>query len=340
MARLALVGDASPALDAVRDALTEAGYAVRGHALDALDEVPVAGPDRVDAIVAAVGPGRAGPIRALAARERLPLIDTDGDVDGVRAARTAHLDAGAPLVAGASWRTVPGDLLAALGAQRLVAPREVHVAYVVPERGGVLAATAPGGRHGLVAHLPGAVLAVVGGTVREEGLAEQRRLAWFPRPLGPHHAVGAPGLEPLGVPSHVAGVSTVRTYAAVTSLRAELLQAAGNLARWEPGRRRLAAWWSRAGADPAAGARWACVTEVAGDGAVVRGWANGRDLDRATAALVAALVPAALATDAPGGVVAPAQLAPPGEILDRAAATGALRWSVARVEGADLPERH
>lgn len=338
MARLALLGDGSSPWDAVRDALVAAGHDLR--VADAPDDVPVTGPDRVDALVAVVGPGRAGPVRTLAAREGVPLIDTDGDLAGVRAAREAHVGASTPLLVGAGWRTVPGDLLASLGAQRLAAPREVHVAYAVPERGGVLAAAAPGGRHGLVAHLPGPVAAVVAGRVREEALAEQRRLAWFPRPLGPHHAVGAPGLEPLGVPSHVAGLTTVRTYAAVTSLRAELLQASGTLTRWEPARRRLAAWWSRAGADPAAGARWACVTEVAGDGALVRGWANGRDLDRATAALLVALVPALLAGDAPGGVVAPAQLgAPADDILDRAAATGALRWSVARVEGADLPEQ-
>lgn len=291
-------------------------------------------------IVAALSGAATDGVRRAAVGQGRPLVDTDADVLRFRTGRRA-LDAdaraaGIPAVWGAGWRTAVGELLMAVAAPRLAAPREVHVAYTVPDRGGVVAASSSGERAAFADALRRPITAWADGGPVTDVLGERRRLAWFPRPLGPHHAASVPGLEALWAPSSLPDLDTVRTYLAVSSLRAELLQAAGNLSRWEPGRRRLSAWLTRGapggGPPPAARAstRWACVAEVGGDGPTVRGWANGHDPHGVTAT-IAVVLAEALATSPPatGGVLAPSAVASPGEVLDALAAAGALRWSVA-----------
>lgn len=287
-----------------------------------------------DAVIATTRGADTAPARRAAVAAGVPLVDTDPDLGGVRAARDElEIDARrahVPLVLGVSWRTAIGDLVAAAAARHVAHVDEVHVTYVVPDRGGVLAAVTPDGRHGLAAHLPGPVLAHRAGRTVEERIAEHRRLAWFPRPLGPHHAASAPGLEALWIPTHLE-VDTVRTYVAASSLRAELLQATGNLGRWRPAAARLDAWLRRPGVPLTASTRWACVAEVAHDGIPVRGWANGRDPAAVTTAAAVALVEAVLERrDSDGGVLAPAQVAAPDVLLDALSVAADLRWSVTK----------
>lgn len=243
---------------------------------------------------------------------------------------TSHAT-GTVLVPGVGWRTATGDLLAAVAAERVLAPRDVHVAATVPDRGGILRAATPGTRSGFAASLGQPVPVVARGERTEELLAEARRLAWFPRPHGPRHAAGAPGLEPLSVPRHLPGVRTVRSYVAVPSMTAELLQAVGNLARWEPARRRLVRRLERSAGRARPGAvRWAVVAEVEGEDGLARGWANGHDADLATALLVEVVVASILAGHAEPGVVPPARAGSPHGLLDAVAAASSVRWSVSR----------
>lgn len=240
---------------------------------------------------------------------------------------------GTVVVPGVGWRTAIGDLLTAVAAERVLAPREVHVATVVPERGGLLRAASPGVRVGIASCLGASCVAVEGGTRVDELPGEERRLAWFPRPFGPRHAASVPGLEPLSVPRHQPQVQRVRSYLALSSPRAELLQATANLSRWEPARRRLARRLER-GADRwqpgGPPARWAVVAEVEGEDGLARAWANGHDLDEATALLVAAVADSVASGAATPGVIAPAQAGPPHGLLDALAAASSIRWSVSR----------
>lgn len=318
------------------DALVGAGHEVRelASADDPALATALAGSDLA---VGGVRGADSAALRRAAVTAGIPLIDTDADLAGVRAARdeldVAARDAGVPLVLGVSWRTVLGDLLAAVSARHLVHVDEVHVAYTVPDRGGVLAAATPDGRAGLATHLPGPAVARVRGEVVEERLAEHRRLAWFPRPLGPHHAASVPGLEPLWVPSHLE-VGTVRTYVAASSMRAELLQAAGNLAGWGPTADRVQRWLARPGVPVTGATRWACVAEVARGETPVRGWANGRDPGAVTTAAVVALGRTLAGRHGvAAGVLAPTQVADPEATLDAIAVGAGMRWSVVVPEG-------
>lgn len=321
--------------DPLVTALAGAGHEVREltPADDATLAASLAGHDL--AVGATRGEASAS-LRRAAVLAGVPLVDTDADLAGVRAARdeldVAAREAGVALMVGVSWRTVLGDLLTAVAARHLVQVDEVHVAYTVPDRGGVSMAATADGRAGLAAHLPGPTVARVRHGSVEERLAEHRRLAWFPRPLGPHHAASAPGLEPLWVPAHL-DVGTVRTYVAASSLRAELLQAAGNLAAWGPTADRVRRWLGRPGVPMTERTRWACVAEVAQGGAPVRGWANGRDPAGVTAAAVVTLGRALVEGDVGGGVLAPAQVADAEATLDAIAVAADLRWSVVVPEG-------
>ncbi|WP_052667234.1 saccharopine dehydrogenase NADP-binding domain-containing protein [Nitriliruptor alkaliphilus] len=240
---------------------------------------------------------------------------------------------GTVVVPGVGWRTAVGDLLTAVAAERVLAPREVHVATVVPERGGLLRAASPGVLVGIASTLGAAFVAVEGGARVEELPGEERRLAWFPRPFGPRHAASVPGLEPLSVPRHQPQVQRVRSYLALSTPRAELLQAVANLARWEPARRHLARRLER-GADRwrpgRPPARWAVVAEVEGEDGLARAWANGHDLAEATALLVAIVADAVAAGTATPGVIPPAHAGPPRDLLDALAAASSIRWSVSR----------
>jgi hypothetical protein len=264
------------------------------------------------------------------------LVDTV-DVQPYLIRAYAHHDrassTGTVMVPGVGWRTAIGDLLTAVAAERVLAPREVHVAAVVPERGGLLRAASPGVRIGIASSLGAPCVAVEGGARVEELPGEERRLAWFPRPFGPRHAASVPGLEPLSVPRHQPQVQRVRSYLALSSPRAELLQATANLARWEPARRRLARRLER-GADRwrpgRPPARWAVVAEVEGEDGLARAWANGHDLDEATALLVAVVADAVASRTATPGVIPPALAGPPHDLLDALAAASSIRWSVSR----------
>jgi predicted dinucleotide-binding enzyme len=282
--------------------------------------------------------GVAGRALEAAVAEAVHLVDTvDVQAHLAHAYDELHGAAhgsGTVVVPGVGWRTATGDLLAALAAERVLAPRAVHVAATVPDRGGVLRAASPGTRRGLAATLGRPIMVFEEGQRAEELLGETRRLAWFPRPYGPRHAAGAPGLEPLSVPLHLPQVRTVRSYVAVPSTTAELLQAAGNLARWEPARRRLVARLERGARRPRPDAiRWAVVAEVEGEDGVARGWANGHDADLATALLVEAVVASILAGQAEPGVIPPARAGRPRELLDAVAGASSVRWSVSRPRG-------
>jgi hypothetical protein len=236
---------------------------------------------------------------------------------------------GSVVVPGIGWRTAVGDLLTAVAAGRVDGPRHVHVATVVPDRGGVLGTASPGVRAAIRDGLGVPALAVDHGARVEELPGEVRRLAWFPRPFGPHHAVGVPGLEPLSVPRHLPTVRTVRSYVALSTTRAELLQAAANLAQRPAVRDRLARRLDRGPDRGAPGARWAVVAEVAGaEEELARAWMNGHDHLEASARLVAATVEAVLAGGAAPGVVPPALTTGPRELLDALTSGSEIRWSV------------
>ncbi|MEX1177511.1 MAG: saccharopine dehydrogenase NADP-binding domain-containing protein [Nitriliruptor sp.] len=261
--------------------------------------------------------------------------------------------AGSVVVPGIGWRTAVGDLLVAVAVSRTLDPRQVHVAAVVPDRGGVLGAASPGVLRDLASTLGEPTTALDHGARVEELPGEVRRLAWFPRPFGPHHAAAVAGLETLSVPRHAPEVTTVRSYVALSSARAELLQAIGNLARRQPVRDRVAAALERrASRAPGAGARWAVVAEVAGrelaDGVAdpvgdgtpgadgtryTRAWANGHDHLEVSARLVTATAAAVLAGAARPGVRAPAEVGSARDLLDALAAASEVRWSVTDPRG-------
>lgn len=309
--------DADASLAALRDAVRGSGVAV--SALPALDGLA----DR--AVAAAIA-------------EQVPLVATS-DHPGHLQRTFDEFDAparaaGTVIVPGTGWRTTTADLLAAVAAERVLGPRAVHAAAVVPDRGGVLRAATPGQQRERAACLGQPMAVVRHGRRTEELVGEERRLAWFPRPYGPHHAAGVAGLEALSVPRHLPGVETVRSYAAVSSMRAEALQAAANLARWPVARRRFARRLElRARRWQPTPSRWAVVVEVAGEDGLARGWMNGHDTLEATALLVTVTVDAVLHAGVAPGVRAPAELGRAHDLLDRVAAVSSIRWAVSRPAG-------
>jgi short subunit dehydrogenase-like uncharacterized protein len=268
------------------------------------------------------------------------LVDPTGDPGTLRWALEERAEAaraaGVTAVLASGFCAVPGDPLAHLAAHAVTAPREVHVSYAFPA-GGLLTALSPGTRRAVAAQLGVPGIALDRGKVVKELPGESRRLAWFPRPVGPTHAVGVPAPEPLTVPLHVPSVRTVRTYLALTSWRAELLQATGSIASWPPGRRFLERRFTsrREPPSPAARAatRWACVAEAAGEEGVARAWAYGTDPYGTGAASTVALVEAVAAGHPDVGVIPPALVEVPSDLLDTLSARADLRWSVARPSG-------
>ncbi len=241
---------------------------------------------------------------------------------------------GTTIVPCAGMSAVLADLLAARAAEAAGAPAEVHTAHLVAERGGLLRAATPGLRRELAALVGATVPGRRNGTWVDEGVAEERRLAWFARPVGPHHAAAVPAPEVLTIPQHVPTAATVRGHLAMSTWRAEVLQGVANLARRDAVatrvRRRLAAPPRRA---PTAGARWATVAEAAGERGVARAWANGHDLIATTGGVLATVVDR-VARSSGAGVPAPSSLGDPVEMLDELAASTGLRWSVVHPEGA------
>lgn len=254
------------------------------------------------------------------------------------AARAAGISA----VPAAGFDFLPGDLLAGLAGGVVADPSEIHIAYIVPGSGGLLRVTSAGTRRTAATMLDRPGVALDRGELIEERLAEARRLAWFPRPVGPHHAAGIPGGEAISVPRHVPGVGTVRTYLAIPGWQAEAIQVLGSVARWGPLRRRVATVLERGFDGPSAqrrrATRWGCVAEARGRDGVARAWAYGHDLYGLTATAMVVVGETLLEGGVGPGVVPPASVAAPGELLDRIAARSDLRWSVARPDPtADIP---
>lgn len=251
--------------------------------------------------------------------------------------------AGGRVVAGAGLRWAIGDLLVAVAAEEIAAVDDVHVAYLTDAgpRG-----VTPGER---AAHLNGLgvpSLARVDGAMVAEPPGAARRLAWFPRPVGPSHAAGVPGGEAHSVPLHRPEARTVRTYEAMPGWRAEWRQAEANLATTGWGQRLLHRWYGRtrvvAGPAALAARRWGCVVEVTEGRTLVRAWAYGRDPIQLTAEIGALLATSLTGrgerdhpTPAPGAVAA-SQAAPARWLLDQLAVRTDLRWSRSTVE---LPTR-
>jgi short subunit dehydrogenase-like uncharacterized protein len=339
-------------LDELRDSLADlpevAGDLAAPRTTDAsqLDTLAAAVAD-VDLLVAAVGPSAvlgAGVQETVVARG-VHLVDLGASPGYLRWAydqgSSAALEAGVTVVPGAGFSPLVGDLLAAVAANAVRAPAAAHIAYVLP--GGVqLGDATPGVRASLAAGVGRPLLALVDGHLEEERTAEERRLAWFPRPVGPHHAAAIPGGEPLTVPRHVPGVRTVRTYLAMPSWRAELAQFQANASRWDAARRRVIGRIERDRPAPSAvrraGLRWGVVAEVADGQAVARAWANGHDPYDLAAQAALQIAERVLAGETPAGVLAPAQVADPAQLLDGLSAVTDLRWSVVRPED-QLPAR-
>ncbi|HEX2027839.1 MAG TPA: saccharopine dehydrogenase NADP-binding domain-containing protein [Nitriliruptorales bacterium] len=237
--------------------------------------------------------------------------------------------AGVTAVPASGFDYLLGDLLTHVAAREVQAPREAHVAYLV--RGSALWASR-GTRASIAGVLGRPVLAYDGELVEEE-LGQTRRPTWFPRPVGPRHAVGAPGGEPLSVPRHVRGVQVVRTYVAVPGVLADLGQIVSAVARWGPVasalRRVLAAGPEGPSEAARRRVRWACVAEVTGEDGVARAWAYGHDVYGLTAEAMSAVAHRLLTGEAHAtGVVAPAEAFAADELLDDLAAHSDLRWSV------------
>ena len=254
---------------------------------------------------------------------------------------TAARAAGVVAVPAAGFDYLPGDLLADLAAGAVPWPREVHIAYMVRTPGG-LPATSAGTRRTVASLLGARGVALVGGEPVEELPGEERRLAWFPRPVGPRHAAGIPGGEPVMVPRHVPDIATVRTYLALPGWQAELMQMGSNLTRWGPARRTLRAVLERGTGGPPpdrrAATRWGCVAEAAGPEGIARAWAYGHDTYGLTAVAMVAVAEAVLAGEPAPGVLPPASVAPADALLDTLADRSDLRWSVARPDPSEAAD--
>ncbi len=272
------------------------------------------------------------------------VVDVDREVGHLdwlhRTGAERGRDTGAHAVGAAGVRFAMGDLLASLAAELVAQPRALHAAYTAGGRPNRLT---PGERRAAVAALGRSGTALVDGRRVEEHPGEARRLAWFPRPVGPAHAAAVPGGEALTVPLHVPELTTIRTYESLSGWRAELLQARANLARTTRGRRllarRLQAGRGTVGPATRSGQRWGCVAEVAAEGSLGRAWAYGYDPVGVTAAVATELalhLAAVVPVPGSGGARAPSQITDPGELLDTVAEVTDLRWSRTPV---DLAQR-
>lgn len=179
----------------------------------------------------------------------------------------------------------------------------------------------------LAATLADGAPAVVDGRRVTEGLAEQRWLAWFPRPFGPHHAINVGGDFVDWTARRLPDLRVARSHLAARSWQAELLQAAGSVAGTSWGRRRAQGWVARGGHVADDDVRWACVVEATADQRdLVRAWAWGG----APLALAAALDARDPVARGEAARLPPPDLAPDvaRRVLDDLAGDGSLRWSV------------
>lgn len=270
-----------------------------------------------------------------AVRDGIDVVDVDHEVGylhwlATRAGPTGQ-GTGARILGGAGLRWAVGDLLAGLAGEPVPDPQEVHVAYT---SGGSRRRLTPGERRAAVAGLEIEGSALEAGRVVPEPPGGRRRLAWFPRPVGPSHAAAVPGGESLTVPRHLPSVRTVHTYEAMPGWRAELLQARSSVASSGTGRRWLQRRLARPGPATSraawADAPWGCVAEVAGGGLLGRAWAYGRDpvaISAEVAVELALRLTATTREQVAGGAAAPSEVAAPGALLDAVADRGGLRWS-------------
>jgi hypothetical protein len=243
-------------------------------------------------------------------------------------------DAGAVVVTGAGWMPGLGELLATRACDAVAGPAEVHVAYWVPGPRSVFASSGAEEHRERLQSLTWRSSARRDGAAVDEVVGEVRRLAWFPRPVGPHHAASIAGGEALLLARHV-DVATVRTYLALRSWVAEGLQALGTIARTRRGSQWVTARARRAHTRPdrrqRTDERWAVVVELAAlDGGIHRAWAYGRDRHAVTAEMLATVARDLDSGAGRPGVWSPAQFVGGPVLLDVLAATTGLRWSVAR----------
>lgn len=238
----------------------------------------------------------------------------------------------APVVPGAGVAGAVGDALAVVAARELVGPVRADVTMYVPWRRSLLVGATPRERAELLEAVATPMAVLVDGEVGTEGIAEDRRLAWFPRPVGPHHAVAMPGTHWRTLPRSVPGLRTVRSALALRSSTAELLQGLGALSRFDVVDRAIARRAARPGPDRGTvDERWAIVVEVAtAGGGLARGWAYGHDRHGITAQVAAMLAPRVATADAAAGgqPVGVTEVVAAEELLDALAARTDLRWSV------------
>lgn len=323
-------------VDAVEHAVGDVPEVVR------IERVDVHERDTLDALVGSVGvlATTVGPFVDLghpafeaAVRAGCHYVDSTGEQPFVRWAFEHEEAPGAAgtLVPACGFDALVGGLLADVAAAAVRDPVEVHVAYLVRGRSVIVS---QGTRRTMARMLDGTGVAMRDGRMVEEDLAERRRLAWFPKPVGPRHAAGFPGCEPITVPRHVDGVRTVATYFALPTALAELGQFLASLTRFDAVRRFVRRALPAGPEGPSEEARkrtrWGCVAEVEGaDGDVARAWAYGHDIYGFTAESMA-LAAERLAQDGArrSGVAAPPEVFEADTFLDGLAAVIDLRWSV------------
>ncbi|MFA9429037.1 hypothetical protein [Egicoccus sp. AB-alg2] len=306
----------------------------RGHLVTGAADLAAAA-DADLAVVAVRDPDRRAELLGEAARRGLHAVDagTDAVVAEVAYDGLDGLARQAGVVVVPAAGSAVGDLLAATALAAVRGPVEVHVTWAFPDRGGWRKAVAPGLRGRAAGVLARPMPVLLDGRHTEELAGEARRLAWFPRPIGPAHAAAVPGPDPLAVQRYAPGLRVARTYLAVSAWRAELLQGTANAVRAPWLRAVVQRRWER-GDEPVEGAaapRWACVVESRGTaGEVARAWAYGRDVVGLGVDAVVALSEAILAGHADAGATPPARIEVPATLLDQLSARGRLRWSVAR----------
>jgi short subunit dehydrogenase-like uncharacterized protein len=346
----ALVAGGQPIVACGRDPeRVRAAVAPLGQLVRDVRYLDVHAPDTVTAALrdtercySAIGPyellGRTVVDAALAAGT--DLVDVAGEQRYLRwvhdERHEAASRAGVRLLPGAGVTGAIGTLLADVAVSAAGHDAELHVAYTTAG-GRAGGSWTTGTRRSIATMLGHAWWGYEDGDLVEERLGERRRLAWFPRPVGPMHAAAVPGLEAIAVPRRHPDVRAVHTYLAMPTWQAELLQAVGNASRREGVRRRLAGWLDRPRRAPTeeqrAAVRWACIAEARGQDGLARAWAYGRD-PYATAAAIAVARGRAL-HDAPAGVVGAAGTEEPGEVLDALSVRCGLRWSVVRPRSED-----
>lgn len=246
---------------------------------------------------------------------------------------TAAADRGVVLLPTAGMAAVIADLLATLGAAACGGATAVHTAHLHAERGAVLAVGGSTLRAEIAALVGRPALVWDNGRLVEEPVGERRRLGWFARPVGPHHAAGIPAPEVVTIPRLHRDVTLVTSHLALRTWQAEVLQALGAASRHDSVGRRVASWVHRE-RPVVPGARWAIVAEVEGPLGIARAWANGRDPRTVTPAVLSLLIESLQGDRRPRGARTPSQLVDPEEALDALTERCDLRWSVIRPDDA------